>query len=829
MNDIDILIQNVNSAILNYCTNPSNTKLALALEDQLTILVRESALIDNSGRLKPQASHVEQLLYQTYELLSASSTSTLIRSKLLLYLYNITQYNVKIRRYLSGELQIAGIVYQNLRIALQEHLGPQNLIDNLRLLQVLTYEKSLVLADWTTDLLHYLLNEVTRTNDQELLPYCVAILCNLVCRSKAVCSKIMKDSKVHKTLCKKLVEFLQNSSRTVVICSLTMVGYLHEQTRDIVFSPPHLQETFLCIFNIMKSRENIMTRHTSLGPSLANTAKDLTSYSFFSQCVRDLACHLVLLDARTEECIKIYEFFIAICQLQQLRSQICSAILLTQPSENRLTTPILGMLSTASWSFDDAIDPEVPILACELLTYVLKEAVDSNQPIQHFIPLDSLVDLIRTNVKTTIETKSEIVSYQCRRITCGLRLADAISGDEEARKELLEAVTAQLCAHVNESQLISNPVSLYLSKPPAQRLPTDLPEWSTYGVTIPLELLKLLASLKDYNKAHKELYWRSLKDERLIPFLAYSISYGNGSTVSDALTLFTHCTQVQDYRIKLLSDLIASCGKSKISKDRKSPTENGTNKRKSVSLDTSAEFFKDNILLLSNGSPANSQKDLDELLAKMKSNMDIRDVRFSQLVQVFESKIGMLQEREAYLEREITDLRKLNAKSRSQRNGDSAETGAFRGIIAEMERKMDEAETEKLALQSEKEMLAQELAKLKLNQDNMKALLDSSKAAMELLQHEKTVLMAENDREREVHVALRGKFNEMRNNFDLATKTAFKKEQEIVDLKNELVDSRDEIRILKENLRQEQATSNKLREENAELQRLKQQLAKMLS
>uniref|UniRef100_A0A914YB67 CIP2A N-terminal domain-containing protein n=1 Tax=Panagrolaimus superbus TaxID=310955 RepID=A0A914YB67_9BILA len=567
MSDIDSLIQNVNSAILNYCTNPSNSKLGLALEDQLTILVRESALIDNSGRLKPHVSHVEQLLFQTYELLSASSTPAAIRSKLLLYLYNISQYNVKIRRYLSGELQIAGIVYQNLRIALQEHLGPQNLIDNLRLLQVLTYEKSLVLADWTTDLLHFLLNEVTRTTDQELLPYCVAILCNLVCRSKAVCSKIMKDSKVHKILCKKLVEFLQNSSRTVVICSLTMVGYLHEQTRDVVFSPPHLSETFLCIFNIMKSRENIMTRHvavdlcrrliisdsssTSLGPSLANTAKDLTSYSFFSQCVRDLACHLVTIDARTEECIKIYEFFIAICQLHQLRSHVCNAILSTQPIETRLTTPILGMLRTASWSFDDAIDPEAPILACELLTYVLKEAVDSNQPIQHFVPLESLVDLIRTNVKTTIETKSEIVSYQCRRITCGLRLADAISGDEEARKELLEAVTAQLCAHVNESQLISNPVSLFLSKPPAQRSQTDLPEWSTYGVTIPLELLKLLASLKDYNKAHKELYWRSLKDERLIPFLAYSISYGNGSTVLDALTLFTHCTQVQDYRIKL--------------------------------------------------------------------------------------------------------------------------------------------------------------------------------------------------------------------------------------------------------------------------------------
>lgn len=74
---------------------------------------------------------------------------------------------------------------------------------------------------------------------------------------------------------------------------------------------------------------------------------------------------------------------------------------------------------------------------------------------------------------------------------------------------------------------------------------------STYGVTIPLELLKLLASVKDFNKAHKELYWKSLKDERLIPFLAYSIAYGDNSTVYNALTIVNHTAQIQNFRIKL--------------------------------------------------------------------------------------------------------------------------------------------------------------------------------------------------------------------------------------------------------------------------------------
>lgn len=54
----------------------------------------------------------------------------------------------------------------------------------------------------------------------------------------------------------------------------------------------------------------------------------------------------------------------------------------------------------------------------------------------------------------------------------------------------------------------------------------ELPEWrlvlefvsslcfltfSIHGVAIPLELLKLLAVLKDHSRPHKELYWRYLK------------------------------------------------------------------------------------------------------------------------------------------------------------------------------------------------------------------------------------------------------------------------------------------------------------------------------
>jgi hypothetical protein len=69
-------------------------------------------------------------------------------------------HNLSIRRHLAGELQITGSVFQCLRMSLKEQQGPQSLIDILRLIQVLTYDRTVVLGIWTNDLISFLLGEM---------------------------------------------------------------------------------------------------------------------------------------------------------------------------------------------------------------------------------------------------------------------------------------------------------------------------------------------------------------------------------------------------------------------------------------------------------------------------------------------------------------------------------------------------------------------------------------------------------------------------------------------------------------------------------------------
>uniref|UniRef100_A0A915DTS8 Large ribosomal subunit protein uL10 n=1 Tax=Ditylenchus dipsaci TaxID=166011 RepID=A0A915DTS8_9BILA len=207
-------------------------------------------------------------LQQCKLLLTSPKTSASTRSKLRLVLFNIAVHNLSIRRFLAGELQLCGAVFHCLQISLSEQLGPQNLIDVLRLLQVLTYEKSLILGSWTNDLTNFLTSECgskyPEEDEVEWRPYCCAILSNLVSRSKSFCSKLKKSSSF-KRLCKKLLDLLQNNSRMVVISCLVLIGYLDERTRDVIFSSQNASQTFFCIFNVLGSgEENLMTIHIAV-------------------------------------------------------------------------------------------------------------------------------------------------------------------------------------------------------------------------------------------------------------------------------------------------------------------------------------------------------------------------------------------------------------------------------------------------------------------------------------------------------------------------------------------------------------------------------------
>lgn len=852
--------------------NASEENIAI-LDQELLNVVRLTSNIDSAARLSLKNTHLCELLTHCPVLLSASSTSAVTRSRLHLFLFNLAYYNIPIRRYLSGEqMQICGPVFECLKLSLKEQLGPQNLIDILRLLQVLTYERCLSLGIWTNELISFLLSEVNCVEEPEWMPYCMAILCNLASRSKSVCQRIKKSTS-YKAFSYKLLKLLAHDSRIVVVSALVLVGYLEEKLRDTVFCARNIPQTFQCVFNVLVIGDCLMTRHiaadllkrlvvsdvpiVSSTPVITSTGKDLINYPYFERSMQLVAGLLSQIDCRSEESLKIYDILLSFCSLPQMRTCTALAVLKCPPTEQRLTTPIISVYNTARLSFEEAIIPEVPLSAMRLLRYLLKEGIDNGNHLQEFVPIEHIMELIENSLKTPVETSSDLVSDQCRRITEGLRIAETVSSDDDVRTDILDVVTAPLCAHIVESQMISNPIVVYMGRPPVQRTEA-VPVWSVDGVAIVLELSRVLAALKDYSKWHKDQYWRLLKDDRLVPFIAYAIAYGNQDMTYKALLLYMHCAQVQAFPTKWLGDLISSCAEVK-NLNSSSPTKSSSVQR-SLSEHYVNGIGNDS---MSSGrrtpefhvaSDSDSVKQVDELLLQMKNGMDLKDPRISQLINVFERKLFMLKSRERELEQAVASredslrqsekLRLLYSNKENQN-----EISNLRQLIADYEKKGDDDRKFILSLQSEKKELEDRATSLQKTIDDKQNVVNAIAEKLSKVNQDNLALIEENKSEREFSTLTKARYDELKAKFEKTSAALIEKDREstalvkeVSTLKIELKTKDIEVKTLAESLEKaknklldaksdhEEALKvlrNQIVEKNCELDRLTKELSKV--
>ncbi|CAB3404882.1 unnamed protein product [Caenorhabditis bovis] len=662
VSDEELIFSQASSSAAKFYGN-SNAENTARLDESLVELIRYISNIEKAARLSLNNRHIKELLGYTPYILQASTTSANTRSRFYRLLFNIAHYNVPIRRYMACDLELCGPIFHCLKISLREELGPQNLIDILRVIQVLTYEKTVALASWTNELISFLISEVNREPEAEWLPYCVAILCNLATRSKSACNRIKKSS-TYKTFCKRTKDLLLHDSRIIVVSCLVLIGYLEEVLRDMVYCPQNVEQTFKCVFNVLIQGDDdcLMTRQIAADllrrlivsdtpsissvPTLATTGKDILNYGYFTNFIQETANLLVILNPRLEEATKIYDLFLSFCSLQILRPHVCQAIIRCQPSEARLTTPILAVLNAARMSSYEAINGEVPLKALKLLAYLLSEIVEPNEKIVPHIPIELIVELVRECVSTEIDLKKDNVDICCRRSQLGLRLAEVCARDEDIRSHLLEICSARLCSNIANYQFHQNPVVMYLTKPPLQRTET-LESWSMSGISIVLELCRLLAVLKDHSRMHKEQYWQLLKDERLIPFLAYAISYGDHETVLYAFKTYSHCAQVHAFQTHLLAEMVASC-----TLERRNPLNGITASSKTTPCSSQEEKYSGERLSHPRAEhDERSVKALDELLRKVSiEGCNLKDTKTSELFAAFERKIELLQARERDLE-----------------------------------------------------------------------------------------------------------------------------------------------------------------------------------
>uniref|UniRef100_A0A914GXF9 Protein CIP2A n=1 Tax=Globodera rostochiensis TaxID=31243 RepID=A0A914GXF9_GLORO len=810
---------------LSSSTHGDGTEPVGAPDPILTKLIHESASLASTARLEPCSSSLAELLHRCALLLCSPTTRPLLRSKILLLLSNFFLYNVSVRKSAANSEQICLAVFHCLRAAFDDHLGPQNVIDVLRIIQMLTYER-VNFGDWIFELLPFLTREILNAVPSELLPYCMCILCNLVSQSKPFTNRF-KQMDSFKCFCSRILQLLSHNSKAVVISALVLVGYLDEKTRDTVYSSQNISQTFLCIFNILSSAapDVLMTTHIAVDllrrlvinqpkspndiPMLNATARDLTSYEFFEKSIQKAAGLLNLLDPRSEESRKIVQLFLAFCQLDELRGPTSVAIVAVEPNELKLNTPAHALVNMARLDFEEAIFPEVPLTALQLLAFVVKESVEAGKGIRRifssFDPLCALIKQVTRTVK--VEPNSPLAPFHAKLIAEGLRLAESLANDEDFRPVLLDIVHAQLCADIFGEQLGSNPIvhhwllvdllapsfQMYNYEVPSLNSSSSsskgpsLPLWSINAIAIPIQLMRLLASLKDHSKPHKELYWRSLKDHRLLPFMAYAIARGTSALVYDAFVLFTHCAQVHDFPLKRLSILTAKCAALK-NASRGGASADGQQASRHFGLSGKGPIDRKNV---SFSSSFEQQQQLPLFAEYTNGGFPSKGGRAEvsemvKLVETLQYELQAKEKKERELEKKLSEHSPAGGGGGTTGGINGTGTGGavpsadqnnnLRRFVNELERRVVEADAEIAALSSEKGELLRRVERLQKALDTERA---QHASALGGAERDRQMLVEENERERALHAVMRDKFDEMRRKFDTAAKTVFDKQSEL--------------------------------------------------
>ncbi|CAJ0920079.1 unnamed protein product, partial [Mesorhabditis belari] len=770
--DIEVDIRRAAGAATRFYGDPT-TENCYRFEDTLKLLVSATNSVHRVSRLRLNPStSLSELLPLCPILLTNSTSGAKTRNLIVQFLYNLGIHNVSLRRHMCSALELCAAVWQALKVSVQEENGPDVLLDLLKLLQVLTYEKCLILGLWANDLISFLIADVIKEPEAEWLPFSTAILCNLTTRSKSAGMRIRKSSN-YKPFSKRLIRLLQHDSRLVVVSCLVLIGYLEEKIRDVVYSPANLSMTFQCVFNVLVLGDAPLTRHVacdllrrmviseaptiSSQPVITATGRDLVCYSHFNACIQKVAGLLLSVDPLLEETSKILELLISLCSLSSVRSPICQAILHWKGSSGELRTPIIAIAKTGCLPFNEAIDSLTPIRALQLLNYLLKEAVDGGQPVADYIPCERLMQILEENVKTTIDTGSDLVGKQCERICEALRMAEVLSGDDEIRASLLAVTSSQLCSHLAETQLMTNPIAVQMHKPPQSRNEI-LPIWSEHGASIILELLRLLAALKDTSKAHKDQYWRSLRDERLVPFLGFALTNGRHEQVYNALVVLNHCAQVHDFPTRRLADMIASNIIEKRLKENPLSSSASLNTSNEARRSTETEVIFEPINQELNGK--NVRKVLDDVLDRLRRDFDHGALKQSDVVAVYEGKIAQMLRKEKELEallvskeQALSQSERLRITTKSTSLSNENEISKMRTLITENERLVDEK------MKTEKELF-----------DALTA---------------KDLLVEENRREVDLSGQLRQAAKEMKEKFERASTLALEKQQRCEELLEE--------------------------------------------
>ncbi|MBN3275004.1 CIP2A protein, partial [Polyodon spathula] len=411
---------------------------------------------------------------------------------------------------------------------------------------------------------------------------------------------------------------------------------------------------------------------------------------------------------------QVLELLISFCSVASLRRLLCQALFappsVRAPSSRNNSKTLEPVIALIHWSSLPLDGPENSTLqALELLKEMLEEAIDSpccstmHQFVDLLLPV--LLDLLQIPGQILDEA---LVKKKCARTSRAIDiLLDILSiedpmywdisltalllcGDESLKVQVSEKLTARICVSQLEFQFSSSWMDVGFVNPVADS------DRGQVGADVVLKTLDLMSKIKQFVPNMETSFYKMLQDQRLITPLCFALTSDLRHRVEAALRIVFEAAPLPDFPAIMLGESIAANNAYRLQEAQysisRTPAHELHEQPSVLVKGCSSPLYTSN-------SPqrSNIQNLIDKLQAGLEFKEEIKDVRISELMDVYEQKISALASKEGRLQDlleakalALAQADRLIAQYRCQRAQAEAEARKLAALLKEAERNNEE-------------------------------------------------------------------------------------------------------------------------------------------
>ncbi|KAJ8278158.1 hypothetical protein GJAV_G00084520 [Gymnothorax javanicus] len=590
----------------------------------------------------------------------------------------------------------------------------------LQVLQKLTYSVRIPhCTPYLDELIAFLMQHIQPPNEDLTMP-CLGVLANL-CRSNLYVQTHIKSLIHVKSFYRTLINFLAHSSLTVVVFALSILASLtlNEEVGEKLFLAKNIHQTFQLIFNIIINGDKTLTCKYAVdllvdllkNPKIADY---LTRYEHFSLCLSQV---LGLLHGKDpDSAAKVLELLVALCSVPDLRKQLCQSILrppgprlaarAKAEGQGRGTEPDPGP-ALLQWAGLPLNGPETCYLqALSLLTELFEEVTISLPSGSARAFLELLLPVLTGLLQTPTAPLSELqVKKYCARAShvMDLLLDILLRSDDAMKMQVSQQLSCQLCVSQLELLLSNSGMDAGFSSP------APCSDLSQVGAEVVLKVLQLMSRLKQLVRDMESSFYRILQDQRMVTPLSLALSSDRREHVQMALGILLEASPLPDFPAVVLGECIAA-------------NNSYRNREAELSMQTHPKLGR-SLAPPSAHHPSSSPKNIQNLIEKLQGGMElqeqVKDVRVSEIMDVYEQKICALASKEGRLQDlleakalALSQADRLIAQYRCQRAQAEAEARKLASLLKEAERRKEELQGEVSAQMLEAERVKGDIEQL---------------------------------------------------------------------------------------------------------------------